>query len=272
MSSSCEISVGAKADGKVSSATADSFSWRRVGMIARFYFPVLRKQLICMPLVVFVCVVVMSYNVVFDHGSMWIVLSTLPVTLMYVLSPIALARRDCRSLGNQLPVLPSEKLAFLVLYFSVVILFVTSAGTVLSTLLLLPISDKAFMWLLSVYNDFEEMFGVSIWNPIYWPAGCFFQYCVLYGVITAKKNRMAAGFLWLLGAFVCYQLVCAIAGFVIGLSLISSYEGTDVASIGTSDISPEFMHWILRLLVSFMTVGTFVLIYLIYRRLKTHGF
>lgn len=271
MSSCCDQPAGQSAEATVKLAVTDKFSWLRVAMLARFYYPVLRKQIIAIPSMVFLCVLLLSYSQIFESDK-WVIVSTMPVSFMFILSPLGLARRDCRSLSNQLPVTPLEKMAFLVLYFNVFMTILTSGGMSLSALILLPISDQPMTWLLGLFSRFEETFGMSPFNPSMLVGGCFFQYCVLYGVISAKKNRIARGIIWMLVTFVIYQFMSGIIGLIIGIVVAASESPEALANLDAMGLPEGFMPYVFRSILAVMTLGTLVMASLTYRKLKYHGF
>lgn len=271
MSNYCDECLNLGADVATEARVSDKFSWRRVALLARFYYPVLRKQIIAIPIIVFLCVLVISYAPIFDSDK-WVIVSTLPVAFMFMMSPIGLARRDCRPLSNQLPVTPLEKMVFLILYFNVFMSLMSSGGMMLAALILLPVSNQPMVWLLDLYGRFADIFGMSPFNPVLWLGGCFFQYCVLYGVISAKKNRMAKGIIWMLSTFVIFQLMSGIIGLIIGIAISISDPPATLSQLDATGLPAGYMPVIFRGILIFMTLGSITMICLIYRKLKYHGF
>ncbi len=272
MNNSCEISDAKCGMDSKEPVVTDSFSWRRVAMIARFYYPILRKQLIAMPIAVFVCVLVSSYAISVYESELMMLVSSLPIALMMMLAPIGLARRDCRFLSDQLPVTAMEKFVFLMLYFNFVVMLITSGGSFLSALLLMPVYSGSMTWLLNIYDTFEEMFGTSPWNPLFWPSSSMFQCFTLYGVISARKNRMAKGLIYMFASFVIYQLICGIGGIVIGFLMVGSGDVQNPSPFDVNQAIKSMMPQFFWILITLMTIGTIILACLIYRKLKYRGF
>lgn len=245
----------------------DKFQWRRVGMIARFYYPILRKQIICFPILTVICTFILALSIRKEESMVILLLCSLPIAGMYYFSPIGLARKDCRMLSDQLPVTASEKLVFLLLYFCICINLLTSGVMLLSMLFIYPLFPDLLDWLIKICAEFKAEMGFSVYNPGMLPTGWFMQFCTLYGVICSKKNRMIHGILIFVGSFLAFLLLSGFGGFFIGVFYGVTHNAMD----------PEAMKVNAALLLLQMTsaigmLASMWLIWKIYKKLKYSGF
>lgn len=222
MNASTEIELQ-QADRAVASHN-DSFQWRRVWMLAKFYYPILHKQIIMMPIVAAISTFVIAFTLENEQSPMFLTLCSFPTAFMYYFAPIGLARKDSRPISNQLPVTAGEKFVFLMIYFIPVVYLLTSGAMFLSALLFFPLNSKAFEFVSNLFETFDREFGFSPWTAILLTQMIFLQSCVLYGVVTSKKNRMLKGIVNGVAGFLFFLLLCGFGGFLIGLIHSISYE------------------------------------------------
>lgn len=196
----------------------DKFSWRRVWMLWRLYMPSLRKQLWAFPLVSIllsmVAVLIMLLDPEVTPANFTL---TLGVSIMFYFAPIALARRDYRALSDQLPVLTSEKMVFLVLYFMGVVMVLTTG---MQTLVYF-ISSHIFP---AFRHQMEDLYGLAL--SIYPNRTALFMSNImglalpsmtLTGVLLAKRNRILMGVLSGIGTYVG---ICTISGLLGGVMAV----------------------------------------------------
>lgn len=228
-------------------ALGDGFSWRRVAMLWRYVYPGLRWQVIWYPVVALFCsaVYVMamfvgttSYNIAASMGMV--------LTMMTYLAPLSLAGRDFRSTIGLLPVMASEKLVFLLLYFCGYILLVTSGISVLATYMsrwLFPEVQENVMYILSSFKGLASpitLLGCTIMSMA-------LILCTLYGVLSARTNRIGKGILFAVIGFVVYCLVSVAGAVGYGIRYIKGhskeYLEERMRAIGeevvNKDIDPE---------------------------------
>lgn len=258
----------------------DKFSWRRVWMLWRLYMPSLRKQLWAFPLVslgislISVWIMQLDPDVVPANFTL-----TIGISIMYYFAPIVLARRNYRVISDQMPVLTSEKMVFLAIYF----LFVTMALTTGVQTLVYGLSSLVFP---NFCHQMEDIYGIAL--SIY-PnkttmflsniMGMALPSVTLMGVVLAKRNRILMGVISCLGA---YLAICTISGILGGLMAV--LEMKDVAmdpnlsqNIGAqSEFILETMTNVVRVVVwvvSGISVALIAIAWaLIYKKLKRGGF
>lgn len=202
----------------------DKFSWRRVWMLWRLYLPSLRKQLWAFPLVSFllsiVAVLIMQSNPNVGPSGMTM---TFGVTIMYFFAPIALARRDYRPLSDQMPVLASEKMVFLAVYFLLVTLVLTYGVQMLVS----SLASHVFNNFCAIMNDAYGLASTVISDRwMYFTSyicGMAMPSLTLMGILIAKRSRILIGVLCGLGG---YMALCFTSG-LIG-AFMAVYEIRDI--------------------------------------------
>lgn len=98
------------------SPATDRFSWNRVRMVGRYYYPSLRRQLIIYPLVSVATIII---SALFNHYKINMFLpGTLTLILSFMLywGPVVFTSHSCRELEVSLPAKRSEKATFILLY------------------------------------------------------------------------------------------------------------------------------------------------------------
>lgn len=258
----------------------DKFSWRRVWMLWRLYLPSLRKQLWAFPLV----------SLGISMAAVWVMLLdsevspanftlTLGISIMYYMAPIALARRDYRAVSDQMPVLASEKMVFLAIYFLFVTMVLTTGVQTLvfflSSLLFQQFChqmEDIYSLAMSIYNNKAALFLSNI-------MGIALPSLTLMGVVLAKRNRILMGVVSCLGA---YLAICTISG-ILG-AVMAMMEMKDVVmdpnisqKIGAQEeLAFETISNVVGLAVWVVSVISVVIIAvawtLIYKKLKRGGF
>lgn len=100
----------------------DTFSWNRVGQLANYYSPVIKRQVICYLAIsaLFSALVLLPLPGVGQVGLFTICWTALP--LLFELAPIAFAKSgDTRVIDRMVPAKASEKFVFFILYTLVII-------------------------------------------------------------------------------------------------------------------------------------------------------
>lgn len=108
--------------GATAPATTDKFSWRRVGEVAKYYSPVINRQLAVYGIISVTCAIILLLPL---NATAWTGIFSLTYTmlpLLFWLAPIAFAKHgDTRIVCRMLPAKASEKYAFFLIYNLVVI-------------------------------------------------------------------------------------------------------------------------------------------------------
>lgn len=161
------------------------FSWRHVGLVGRYYYPMLRPQIIWYPVVAALLTIV-------AYACSWVewlqpvgiaAIGILP--FMFYLAPLMLTRHDDRALTSMMPATALERWAFIVAYFFVAVpLLVYGVESVVMFVasLVFPGHES----LRQIYN--ERVLGV---NPswIYDCGECVPPILCLWGVLYFKTSR-----------------------------------------------------------------------------------
>lgn len=258
----------------------DKFSWRRVWMLWRLYLPSLRNQLWAFPLVslCLTSVSVIAILIAPDFTPPAFTF-TVGVTIMFYFAPIALARRDYRPLSDQLPVLPSEKIVFLVIYFLIVVMVITTGVQTfvywLSSLIFPKFANQMqelYSMALTIYPNKPALFMGNI-------LGMALPSLTLMGVVLAKRNRILKGVLLCLGA---YLAICTISGVLGGVLAVVKFKDLALGPELSENIGPnaDFMVaamcdiiGIIMWVVTIFSLACLAISWtLIYKKVKRGGF
>ncbi len=214
------------------------FSWKRVMMTGRFYWPDLKKQVILFPIITLICSVLI-YNIKGD--SVWgiMLIGNLNILLeaMFVFAPVALAVRQQRVIATMLPASARERFVFLALYFMVyvpLVIFGISYAVAAISGILNP--DTTIMSLMEqakkMIGNENTMINGTMWLPT--------SVCLL-GVMYFKRNRALKSILVTIGLVVIYAI--AISTYTMmkfmhqGLgNAANDTEAMDIAHQTTADI------------------------------------
>lgn len=216
----------------------DRFSWARTLSIAGMYRSGIRKHLIICICAVLACYALMALIASVTSKSLAIygLLSTLLSFYIYT-SPIVFAGRD-RSLMGQLPVLPSEKLAFYTIYSFIVIPFVVEGLWFLLSWIgsfFLPIGNLYGFMKLKALTESQvditnpELVFSTITNVI----TCAAMIGISMWIVFTKHNNCLI------------KCILSALGFLLGIGFISGIFGI-VAGFSDAwngiDRSPEYFH------------------------------
>lgn len=101
--------------------TDNKFSWNRVGMVARYYYPMLRSQIIWYPIVALAIQTLVFFSY---FSAAWTVIGSLLTTItsaMIAFGPLIFTNRSNRVLETMLPATSAEKSVFIIGYCLVAI-------------------------------------------------------------------------------------------------------------------------------------------------------
>lgn len=258
----------------------DNFSWRRVWMLWRLYSPYLKRHLWAFPLVAFFLSALTVLSVTLNPDITTVAYNfTVGVSIMYYFAPVALARRDYRAVSDSLPVLTSEKMVFLAIYFLLVTMILTTGVQTL----VFWLSSKTIP---TFCHQMQDIFSMAMQIYPSKPAlflsniiGMALPSMTLMGVVIAKRNRILMGVLWCLGS---YLAICIIAGILGGVMAVMDVKDWAMdpgvaQNIGThADEVPEVVTKIVSVVVVMVSVVSAVLLAvswtLIYKKMKRGGF
>lgn len=236
----------------------DRFSWSRVAMIFRYYYPQLRIQFIVYPLISLIAGIA---TILSDYHTLIILFAGLLGTIqsfMFCWSPCALTRSP-RDLEVGLPALESEKATFILLYFLVGIPLLTY----LPQWILLWIFGNPLMVMSS------NMFGagelsvnfLTIFSSLvesYVPL-----VTCLFVVLVARKSRVLKGVLWSVVSLVMIGMCSAVFGIVYAVNNIDmAGDSIDGSFVG------GMVNNLVLIIGTISLVYSVVMIYLSYRAIR----
>lgn len=191
----------------------DSFSWRRVGRVARFYFPYIKKQLIIYPAfsILGMVIVILSERVAgLGYGLFLAVNGAL--SMMLVFAPTIFASRNGLDVETVLPATGAEKSTFIIGYVCIVV----------PILLYLPVfwgmpcdmlKDNAdIARVLALRSNLAiSTYGFTIIENLFPISVC------LYVVMKRTTNRILLGMVWSVVALISISFVGGIYGMVMAI-------------------------------------------------------
>lgn len=260
----------------------DRFSWRRVWLIGHYMLPTLKKQLIVYPLM---AVSMSAMSQLFCYfGLIQLTEAGIMNTfadLLFYFAPVSLARRDNRFIIVQLPAKISEKFAFLLIYYWVVI------GLLTFGLSILTIKCLGLLFPSPVNPDFkvimETLTGVLGYKLDFiivggYLSGLALQAFTLFGVVRAKTNRMLTGIGYMIVSYIAMCVISGLSAAVLAFIQIWKFKSEygDVVSVDPKEIVTEVVSGLLTPVMAFITIlfcfiGV-VLLYKTYKIVKHRGF
>lgn len=171
----------------------EGFSCHRVGMVARYYYPALKTQIIFFPLISLLAGISAVFSDYLWQFAMLDGLLSAAIAFMFMFAPIMFARNSSREIELTLPATYLEKATFVVLYTLICIPLMTY-GPMYLMKWLLPIVFN----LNSPVNEMEEFiknlmqnsYGLELFSNAVPLITCLFV------VMVCKKSRAGKGILW----------------------------------------------------------------------------
>lgn len=169
------------------------FSCRRVGMVARYYYPALKTQIITFPLISLLAGVSAVFSDTVWQFSMLDGLLNTAIAFMFIFAPIMFARNSSRELELTLPATYLEKAAFVLLYTLICIPLLSYGPMYLMKWLLLIVfnlSSSANEVEETLKNLMDDSYGLEMFTNAVPLITCLFV------VMYCKKSRTGKGILW----------------------------------------------------------------------------
>lgn len=223
------------------SKTVIPFSWKRMLMAGRFYWPDLKRQILWYPIIT----VALSLLMFLLPGNKMaaIMLSTFGTAIqaMFIFAPTAIATRDQRITASILPVSARERFTFLTLYFLVAVPAVVFGLQALTGYICHFINPDAALTQLqhqatSIAGDIGSHWYSSFKT---WVAGAL----CLWGVLYYRENRILKSVLTTIALGVMYTITFTIASITYALNKmpqpserLSTTDSEQLARQMTSDI------------------------------------
>ena len=248
----------------------DRFSWRRVGMIARYYFPTLKRPLILFPLLslavggFYLLSIRFQINIIFS-GTLSSVLS-----FLYYWSPIIFNRIESSQLTTTLPCRWTERATFVIIF-------------ALLGLPLLVFGPSYVLSELGQYLYFDNYISlIHAWEPMETPVQTDLDFLgillkvsmsllpfsvALYVVYRARKSRILKAIMLSVAALIGQSITI---GVLIGVLLARDIQSGVARGAVPVEPVPTDMIWKVSLIVGCI-LGALALMFIVLtiRRFKT---
>jgi len=189
--------------------STSTFSWQRTAIVAGYYLPSLRLQLILYPAL---SAAVGIINYFMFNTSVWGLfggMMTLALQFMLYLAPIAFTRKSSQAIETILPATWTEKAIFIITYSLVVVpLLVYIPKFACTQLLNLFFDSDIAAFPFSNLSSFRN-FAVNLVQDIVPTATCLFV------VMNRTTNRALLGSVWAIVSLVIIGITGAIIGIII---------------------------------------------------------
>lgn len=238
----------------------DRFSWKRVAMVGRYYYPALRMQIILYPLISLAIGIAtyttrlwsLSALIEAFYGILAVALS-----FMYYWAPTVFSRSNGRAIEVMLPARSSEKAAFILLYTIVGISALVWLPQLLCYIAFTLISGDSSIF--AAYDMVPLTTGKRIVAHMLSALQALVPLCTcLLAVFAYKKSRVAMGILWSIVSLIGMALVAMIYTIIYIAS--NGVERFSNISLGGSDATEQLV----RLVSPIAYVcGAFSLIYIL---------
>ncbi len=252
------------------------FSWRRVGMVVKYYYPTLRKQMIWYPAVAAgLCLIVSLLQLFGDtvaNSSMGLLGA---MSFMFYFAPVVLCRYESRLTTTLLPVTAAEKMVVLMVYFFVVIpllLFGVEyayAGLLHFTVPEMAFLDRAFAQYDALEIEIERK-GLFMLSSAF--LSILPTMLCLWGVTYYRQNRTLKALLTSCGVYLATSVAAGVGGM-----LLAFKRGFDdgVAGLAPAASEKAFVHEMTESMLAVFNVSGYVamaasivMAYLIYKEIK----
>lgn len=182
--------------------SADRFSWRRVAMIARYYYLPLRRAIILFPLLSFAVGMFSFFSIryeinIFFSGTLSTILS-----FLYYWSPIIFNRVEQSQLTLSLPCRWSERATFVMLFSLIGLPILIFAPSYLLSELGKYLYNDNYVSLLSNWNIDNNSIVSDPYKLLNLSMSLFPFSVTLYTMFRARKNRPLKAMLLSLAAMV----------------------------------------------------------------------
>lgn len=240
-------------------------------MLCKLYWPGVSRGVLWYPIIVFMLTFV-SAAIAHGFGSWPMVMYSVPISVMFVCSPIIFTRRDYQSVSAQLPVTASEKLGFLLMV----------CWILMPALIFL--SATVGEWVASAIfgQDIKSAIeavakGISNWRTV---SGFIQIYCILtialYYNVTRRKNRAGATLVSAFVAYISFMVIAGIVMFSIGLYMgfqaAANAPEPDFDALFTSTLIDNMIRYWDVAAISLFAIVALVYLKKLYTHLRNHGF
>ena len=253
------------------------FSWERLSMVARYYYPALKAQIILYPLVAIGLAVIQYALSRHEVGVLFSGMLSTVLNFMIYLAPCIFVRRGDRFIETLLPATGVEKSLFIISYCLIFIPLVTlgldaAVPQLLSTVWPIPDDAAAFA---TELNRAKAVMGGGAWVQLaqeYIPLStCMF--CVM----ALKHNRMTMSIVWTIVSLVSLTVAGGILGIVVAVSegfregMIDGMAGPAPANIDGDALAMHIISQLkgyLYILSGISVAYTMLMTWLTYRKIS----
>jgi len=244
--------------------TNNKFQWKRVGMLFRLYYPMIRWQIVGYVILSIAVTGIMAFGQWMGHVMFPATVGSLMLSIAYYIAPIGFTRRDYRQVCDILPVTAGEKMAFLLLYFG------------LGTILLL---SGPFYLLHFIFPDYVPCYlsaynaNVGIEIPVWGYLSGFVSALsvvavTLWTLVVSKTSRGAMIFAAVVAVNVVMSVIGGIAGIVFAITHFDELKNNpeDILFVG------GLVNYIIAIGIFISVTIISVFLTMLYRKLKCRGF
>lgn len=227
---------------------SDKFSWHRVGMVARFYYPQLRLPLMLYPTVAFAIGMICAMLYTTETGTVFSGLLSLLTNGMFYLFPLFLCRGASPVIETMLPATPNEKLTFYVILCLIVNPILVLAPPFLGQAIaeiFITVDPTAIAIQQSTWKFFADTYGTSMLQSLAPMVTCMFV------VITCRHNRIGKAIGFTVLTIMVLSIIGGVYGFYMAFSETCKHIGpADIDK--AADVSTEVIESITSSMKYFM--------------------
>lgn len=257
--------------------TDNSFSWKRVGMVARFYYPRLKWQLALYPLAAFLFTLAGGYLLKAGFPAILISPFSSIASWMVYLGPLFLIIKSSREVETMLPATAKEQATCLILYAALLLPLITSIPAWAGSFVVFGTTNLASVM---SYINFPpeakeplEYIAPYLSRSFYYgiPMTMTFSLVTLLTIVKAKRNRIILSIVFVIA------LNFAITLITIGAVMINAFSDNWIINevkrgIPAEELKRELLTDIMPITLDIIAIlgiiSIAVLIPMIYRGIK----
>lgn len=179
-------------------------------MVARFYYPRLRKQIIFLPIVSFIIGLLSIVTFIYDMKGLFVIASLL-LGACYVFSPLIFTTRKGLEIETMLPATWVEKSVFIIGYCLIGVLMLYFVPITIAELVAHTFMDFSYEELLARMMTQGIMYKVSynVVNTLFYLVTC------MTAVTCSTRYRAVKGILWVIASNIIFFIVGVVEGIMV---------------------------------------------------------
>lgn len=260
----------------------EKFSWKRVGMMWRYMYPAVRKQLIWYPVLSVVTAIFGA--VVLSISLKLLIVAQLPTILigfLIFLAPIALVRHDYHHTTALLPVTAGEKLMVLFLYFGIGTTLLVNVPYYLTCFVACLVNPDLVAIIKSFIAEYTYGTNLVLFSLESYPINFSLTGVVLLSVVWSNRPTISRTVVCFVVSYFIYIMFTGLVAIVISLIMVyrafSSGRFAEVAAGGDDTLfANEIIGIIMPVVMGILFVMGLVAMVIVYRmmynKLKAGGF